>query len=157
MKEAFPIHENELEGYRFVIKIPIQFRDIDGMGHMNNVAYFAFLETARLEYFIQLLQLQDRNKDITSMPFVLGGQNITYRTPAFFRETLLIGVRTNWARRSSFGFEFVMQDEASRRLVAEGSGTHVMFNAETGRSIPIIPEWLERLEAWEGRKLRNTE
>jgi acyl-CoA thioester hydrolase len=157
VNSAFQIQENAIEGYKFVIKMPIQFRDIDAIGHANNVAYFAFLETARMEYFVQLMDLHENLRNFSTMPFILAGQAINHRTPAFYRETLLIGFRTSWVRRSSFGFDFIMRDEASGRLVAEGNGTHVMYDFETEHSIPMPDEWFVRLENFEGRKLRNQE
>lgn len=156
MNELFPVQEYALEGYRYVLNMPVRFQDIDGMGHVNNVAYFAFLETVRIEYCIQVMGLQNQ-ANLNTLPFILGGQSISYRSPAFFREKLLIGVRTNWVRRSSFGFEFEMREESSKRLIAEGGGTHIMYDYESGRSIPMPPEWLARLEEYEGRKLRNLE
>lgn len=155
MSDLFPVQEGGLEGYKFVIKIPVQFRDVDGMGHANNVAYFAFLETARLEYFVRLMELQDRAQTLSTMPFILGGQSISYRSPAYYRQILLVGVRTNWIRRSSFGFEYVMVEESSQNLVAEGSGTHVMYNYETSRSMPMPSEWVTRIEEFEGHKLQQ--
>lgn len=155
MSKNFPMYEGALEGYRFVIKMPVQFRDIDAMNHVNNVAYFAFLETTRLEYIFQLIGIDTRDDGFSNVPFLLVAQSINYRTPAYFRETLLIGMRTSWVRRSSFGFDYEMRAEEDGRLVAQGEGTHVMYNAETQRSYPMPDEWVARLEQFEGRKLKS--
>ncbi len=155
MSTSFEIVPNKLDGYHFVMRLPVQFGDVDGMGHMNNVAYLAFVETVRLEYFVRLLNLQDTFNPLNQMPFILGSQNITYRTPAFYRETLLVGVRSSWIKRSSFGFEFAMHDEVSQRLVAEGGGTHVMFNYETGRSMPVPDDWIALMEGFEAKSLKQ--
>lgn len=155
MTEPFQVLEYAVPGYRFVLAIPVQFRDVDGMGHANNVAYFAFLESARIEYFVRLMNMEDKAENISTMPFVLAGQSIDYRSQAFFRDVLLIAVRTSWVKRSSFGFEFEMREQKTNRLVADGRGTHVMFDNKTGRSMPMPDDWLEKLEAFEGRKLRS--
>lgn len=155
MSDPFEVVLNAIEGYKYVVEIPVQFRDVDAMRHMNNVAYFAFLETARMEYFTFLRHSPEQETDILSSPFILGGQSITYRTPAFLREKLLVGVRTSWVRRSSFGFDFQMRADTDGRLVAEGSGTHVMYDYEAGRPIPMPEDWLARMEEFEGRKLRQ--
>src|SRR2546422_1384857 len=34
---------------KFSIELPVQFRDIDVMGHVNNATYFQYMETARVE------------------------------------------------------------------------------------------------------------
>jgi acyl-CoA thioester hydrolase len=152
------VFENQgelIEGYKFVLKMPIQFQNIDGMGHCNNVSYFSFLETTRLEYHIQLMQLQEGIHEMNNMPFILGGQSIIYRSPALFRENLLIGLRTSWIKRSSFGFEYEMREGRNLRLIAEGGGTHVMFDYLTQRSMPMPEEWINLIENFEGRKLRG--
>lgn len=155
MNEPFDVILNGIDGYKFVMKIPVQFRDVDAMRHMNNVAYFAFLETARMEYFTYVLQLTEQHDNILSAPFILGGQSISYRTPAFLGEKLLVGVRTNWVRNKSFGFEYEMRAGTDGRLIAEGNGTHVMFDYEAGQTIPMPDDWLARMEEFEGRKLRQ--
>src|SRR5947199_9395522 len=34
---------------KFSIELPVQFRDIDVMGHVNNATYLQYMETARVE------------------------------------------------------------------------------------------------------------
>jgi acyl-CoA thioester hydrolase len=34
---------------KFSIDLPVQFRDIDVMGHVNNATYFQYMETGRVE------------------------------------------------------------------------------------------------------------
>jgi len=34
---------------KFSIELPVQFRDIDVMGHVNNATYFQYMETGRVE------------------------------------------------------------------------------------------------------------
>ncbi|MBM3160479.1 MAG: acyl-CoA thioesterase [Bacteroidetes bacterium] len=36
-------------------KIQVRFADIDAMGHVNNAVYFSYFETARINYFKQIL------------------------------------------------------------------------------------------------------
>lgn len=154
MNKPFEMLLNAIEGYKFVVRLPVQFRDVDMRGHLNNVAYLSYLETVRLEYFIEVMQIEQLVPYEEALPIVMGGQSINYRSPAYYREQLLIGVRTAWVKRSSFGFDFEMREEASGRLVTDGNYVHVMYNSETHRSKPVPDNWLTRLEVFEGRKLR---
>jgi len=155
VSDIFKIQHDGIEGYNFVIFIPVQFGNVDGMGHLNNVSYFTFLETARIEYFIHVMEIKEQSPALQDMPFILAAQSINYRLPAFYREMLMVGLRTSWVRRSSFGFDFQMVDVASKRLVAEGNGTHVTFDYRANRTIPVPDEWVARFEAYEGRSLRQ--
>jgi acyl-CoA thioester hydrolase len=44
---------------KFSIELPVQFRDIDVMGHVNNATYFQYMETARVELARRLGQVRD--------------------------------------------------------------------------------------------------
>src|SRR5437899_11834914 len=44
---------------KFSIELPVQFRDIDVMGHVNNATYLQYMETARVELARRLGQLTE--------------------------------------------------------------------------------------------------
>ena len=44
---------------KFSIDLPVQFRDIDVMGHVNNATYFQYMETARVELARRLGQVTE--------------------------------------------------------------------------------------------------
>src|SRR5207253_10520414 len=41
----------ELAAHPIVISLPVQWGDQDSFGHVNNVVYFRWMESARIEYF----------------------------------------------------------------------------------------------------------
>ena len=43
---------------KFSIELPVQFRDIDVMGHVNNATYLQYMETARVELARKLGQVR---------------------------------------------------------------------------------------------------
>src|SRR5881396_95323 len=43
----------ELAAHPIVISLPVQWGDQDAFGHVNNVVYFRWMESARIEYFRQ--------------------------------------------------------------------------------------------------------
>ena len=40
-----------MEGYPFVHREHVRFRDLDGMAHVNNAVFSTYLEEARLAWF----------------------------------------------------------------------------------------------------------
>ncbi|HEX2909814.1 MAG TPA: thioesterase family protein [Chloroflexia bacterium] len=153
--EILPFDGQSIEGYKFVVRLPVHFRDIDMRGHINNAAYFSYLETVRLEYLIRVMEIERIDNFEQDLPVVMASQTMHYRNPAHYRDILLVGVRNSWIKRSSMGFEFEMRDEPTKRLISDGSYVHVMYNNETGRSMPVFPEWIERFENFEERRLRK--
>lgn len=154
MKQPFEIVPNGLENYKFTVSLPVQFRDIDRRGHVNNATYLSFLETVRLEYFINVMQIEQLDDYEEALPVLMVTQTINYRSPAKYREKLLIGVRITQIKKSSMSFEFEMREEESKQLVADGSYVHVMYDPATHRSKPVPDEWLKNFEEFENRKLR---
>ena len=44
---------------KFSVDLPVQFRDIDVMGHVNNATYLQYMETARVELARSLGQVRE--------------------------------------------------------------------------------------------------
>ena len=40
-----------MDGFPFVHRETVRFRDLDGMGHVNNAVFSTYLEQARLAWF----------------------------------------------------------------------------------------------------------
>ena len=48
-------HRHEaLAGFPVVVGIPLLWGDLDAFGHINNVVYFRWCETARVEYMVRV-------------------------------------------------------------------------------------------------------
>ena len=39
-----------IDGYRFHLRFPVKWGEMDALGHVNNTSYFRFLEEARVAY-----------------------------------------------------------------------------------------------------------
>ncbi len=139
-----------MEGFNLVRAQEVEFRDIDGMGHVNNAVYLSYLETAKLDYFQRVLGVSD----LAEMG-VVGDVRITYRSPAFLGETLAIGARIARLGTKSMEFEFEFRGPDGR-LVAEASSVHVAFDYESREPIPVPEEWRRRIDAYEARSLAAT-
>jgi len=51
---AMPAIAELLAGYPVVIQLPVVWGEMDSYRHVNNVVYFRYLESARLEYCARL-------------------------------------------------------------------------------------------------------
>lgn len=49
------------------IRLPVQFRDIDRMGHVNHAVYLQYMETARVELARSLGMI----RDVSSSNFIV--------------------------------------------------------------------------------------
>src|SRR5438445_719403 len=60
MEASYTISEESQ--VKFSIELPVQFRDIDVMGHVNNATYLQYMETARVELARRLGKLTEETK-----------------------------------------------------------------------------------------------
>jgi acyl-CoA thioester hydrolase len=114
----------------------VRFGDLDAMRHLNNVAFLAFFESARIAYITQLLPERDpTHPDATGLIFA--ECHINYRAPAFYDEEIRTLIRPGDVARSSFRVYFEMRAETDGRLLAEGYGVLVGYDYEAGRAMAL--------------------
>ncbi|MGM0929040.1 MAG: acyl-CoA thioesterase [Actinomycetota bacterium] len=129
--------------------IQLRFSDIDSYGHVNNVTYLGYLETARV--LLQLLRPELpataggesgatlRELAGTDNQTLVGRQEIEYRVPLEFRtEPVQVGVWVTRIGNSSFDLGYAVVDEDQTGTVhAVGASTMVLAAAATGRPVPL--------------------
>ncbi|MBP2018787.1 acyl-CoA thioester hydrolase [Symbiobacterium terraclitae] len=136
-----------MEGFRFTFEQQVVFRDIDMLGHVNNAVYATYFETARVEY------LHNLTADLeTLVTFILAEITITYKSPAYLRERLVIGLRVTEIGNSSMVFEGRIVEKETGRLVATSRAVLVHFDYKNQRPVPVPAELRARIGRFEGRE-----
>lgn len=125
-----------MDSFPFVHRETVRFRDLDGMGHVNNAVFSTYLEQARLAWFGESdkLPLED---------VILARTEIDFRSPVAWGETVEIGVRPS--RLGTKSFELAYELRSGGRTVAEAKSVLVGYDYERGESIPIPDRWRKRL------------
>ncbi len=117
------------------LSVEIPYGDIDGMGHVNNVAYLRYLEWARSKYWLAMRG----SADFWDIDFVVARCEIDYRSPAHMGEVLEIEVHVPRTGNSSFDFAYRVTG-ADGRLVVEAKTTQVCYDWDTRAAKPLSPE-----------------
>jgi acyl-CoA thioester hydrolase len=122
----------------------VRFGDLDAMQHMNNVEFLRFFETARIDWFHQVLG--DRSPASRSrFGFIFAECHLAYRAPAFFNDMIRTWIWPVELKRSSIRLAFEMRVEADDRLVADGWGTLVGYDYDAGAPRPLPDEVRDRV------------
>ena len=126
-----------MEGFDFVHRETVRFRDVDAMGHVNNAVFLTYLEEARIAFLLPL------GAEVSSM--ILARVEIDFRAPLRMGDEVEIGVRPADVGTKSFELEYQVR---SRDLVAaEAKTVIVSFDYESGRSVEVPEAWREALAA----------
>ena len=123
----------------------VRFGDLDAMQHMNNVEFLRFFETARIDWFAHVLPRHSPGSR-QSFGFIFAECHIAYRAPAHFNDEIRTWIRPSEMKRSSIRLEFEMRVEGDDRLVADGWGTLVGYDYESGSAQPIPDEFRALIE-----------
>jgi acyl-CoA thioester hydrolase len=121
----------------------VRFGDLDAMGHLNNVAFLGFFESARIAYLRELLPAHDPT-DPVDFGLIFAECKINYRSPGRYDELVRTRVRPASVARSSFQIEFEMRAGPDARLLAEGYGVLVGYDYRNERPQPL-PDALKAL------------
>jgi acyl-CoA thioester hydrolase len=140
-----------MEGYRFVHAQEVAFRDLDAFGHVNNGVYLTYIENARIGYARDVLGIAR----LEGLLMIVASVKIDFRSRANLGETLEVGARTTRVGTKSFDLDHEIRAQDGR-LVAEAHSTLVAFDYEGDRTMPIPPEWRERIENYESRSAAAT-
>jgi acyl-CoA thioester hydrolase len=122
----------------------VRFADLDAMGHLNNVAFLAFLESARVAYVVSAEPAHDPG-ETSDFGFIVAEIMIAYRSPSRYGEQIETRLRPKTVGRSSFRIEFEMR--VGERLVAEGHDVTVAYDQVAAKPVPIPAVLRDRLLA----------
>jgi len=115
-----------LADYPVITEIPVAWGEMDALQHVNNVVYFRYFETARLDYFKQIdLLVNLRESQIGP---VLGHTECKYIRPVTFPDTLLIGSRVVDLQQDRFTMEYQIVSKRQGKVTTQGRATCVMFD-----------------------------
>ena len=128
---------------QFSSDVQVRYRDIDAMGHVNNAVYATYLETARTDYFAEVL-----GEDLAAVPAVLARLELSYERPITLDQSVTVTIDVPELGRSSVPMEHEILADGERAATAES--VQVFVDPESGGSIPIPEGMRERIEEFEG-------
>jgi len=124
-----------LNGFAIVIEIPIAWGDMDAFGHVNNVAFFRYFESARVAYLTRIEFAEGPRTGVVGP--ILHSTHCRFRRALTYPDTVVVGARTVELGEDRFRMEYRLSSRALGEVAAEGGGTVVSIDYATGRKAPI--------------------
>jgi acyl-CoA thioester hydrolase len=146
-----PAPLDALPGFPVVIAIPVQWGDQDALGHVNNIVYFRWCESARIEYLRRLGM--DAAGGGSTVGVIVAAIGCDFRRPVTFPDTVVVGARITRIGRSSIGMEHHIYSQAQGMIVAEATSTIVAFDHVAGASRPVPDDVRAAIGRLEGKML----
>jgi len=139
----------ELASHPVYITWPVQWGDQDAFGHVNNVVYFRWMESARIEYFRRAgLGSMMSNQGIGP---ILASIKCDFRRQLTYPDTLLVSASIASIGRTSMKMAHRVYSTGQQAVAAEGDSVIVMFEYIQQRPILIADDIRSTIDALEGR------
>lgn len=127
-----------LGDYKTVTSLPIQWGDMDAFGHVNNVVYIRWFESARIDL------LATFESEVTMQTGGIGPILVSvqcdYKCQLHFPDTVHIGSRVTRVGRSSVDIGHAVFSERLGKMAAVGTSVLVIFDYRTNRPVRIPEE-----------------
>jgi acyl-CoA thioester hydrolase len=116
--------------------------DNDVYGHVNNVVYYSYFDTAVNRFLIEAGVLDIHRGTVIGL--VVETQ-CNYFSPLQFPQALEAGLRVAHLGRSSVRYEVGLFEQGAAVTAAAGHFVHVYVDRETRRPTPLPLEWVQVL------------
>ncbi len=136
---------------RFSVQLPVQFRDIDRMGHVNHAVYLQYMETARVELAKRLGMI----RGVSSSDFILAMAHVEYKKP--IRDEPRVTVTTWVSRIGDRSWDLDYTVRTGRALFAIGRTTQVSYDYDARSTTRISKRLRAGLEKYEAKPLQFRE
>jgi acyl-CoA thioester hydrolase len=117
--------------------IGTRWADNDIYGHVNNVAYYSFFDTAVNSYLIDKCGLDIHRGQVIGLVVETGCQ---YHAPLAYPDELEAGIRVTKLGTSSVIYEIGIFKKGEAQCAANGRFVHVYVDWETRRPVALPDE-----------------
>ena len=135
----------------FRLTVPVRFRDLDAMAHVNNAVYLTYLEQARNEMYLALTGRTNPASFDDGLDFVVARAEVDFVAPCHHGDVLAVRVWPEGVGRSSFalGYDATRDDGV---LALKARSVQVSYDWRAARSKPVPDQVRAALESGLGER-----
>ena len=123
-KTRYPLHRT----------LGTRWQDVDIYGHVNNVVYFSYFDTAINGWYLEAGLL---DMPATDALFLVVENSAQYFAEIRFPQRVVAGIRVERLGTSSVTYDIGLFAGDATTACARGRYTHVLVDATTRRPVPI--------------------
>ena len=130
--------DEHLTNYPVQLEIPVQWGEMDSFGHVNNIIYFRYFESARIEYFMKMGIVGEGAGDVGP---ILASTTCKFIFPLTHPDTAISTARVIDTQDDRFIMEYAIFSKTHQRISAKGSGVIVPYNYKTKSKAELPRGW----------------
>jgi acyl-CoA thioester hydrolase len=143
-------HESLID-FPVVVDIPLLWGDHDAFGHVNNLVYLRWCETARVEYLLRI-GLWPSLPPAGIGP-ILASVTCDYKRPLTYPDTVHIGARVTRIGNRSFRMQHRVWSQALDVVAAEVDSTIVILDYGRNETVPVPEDCRKAIEELESKSV----
>ena len=141
MSRSPPASRSDFKTWR---EVSTRWGDNDVYGHVNNIVYYEWFDTAVNAWLIGQGLLDVENGDPIGL---VAETRCSYASPLAFPEAVDVGLAVAALGRSSIRYRIGIFAKDSDTTAAQGEFVHVVVDRQSRRPVAIPDEWRIKLEA----------
>ncbi len=138
-----------LAGYPVVVEIPVAWGDMDYFRHVNNIVFFRYFESARIEY-LERIGFRELAEDDPVGP-ILASTSCRFRRSLTWPDTVAVGARVVEVGEDRFSMAYRLVSRKSGEVAAEGDGVLVSFDYAAQKKVPLPGRVRQAIESLDER------
>ncbi|HOG82507.1 MAG TPA: thioesterase family protein [Smithellaceae bacterium] len=127
--------EDVLTACTVTMNIPVAWGEMDAMGHVNNIIYFRYFETVRIEYFNRLNMMGYQNQ--WGIGPILASTECRFKMPLQYPDTVIAGTKILSMEEDKFVMGYEVFSTKHKRIAADGEGVVVTYDYRNNKKVPI--------------------
>lgn len=125
------------------IELAIRWGDMDALGHVNNIYYFQYCESARIAYFDAIGIERFRNNPLDGPGMV--SASLSFRRQLRYPGAVRVTANTISVGERSFTLRYAIYDQSDGAVVAEGDSVCVWVDYAAAKAMRLSDEFVARL------------
>ncbi|MFC2186103.1 acyl-CoA thioesterase [Peijinzhouia sedimentorum] len=134
--------------YPVSLKLRIDWSELDYFGHVNNVSFYKYIQSSRVNYWDQIGLTESHRK--TNIGPLLASCKCDFRMPLYFPGEITIMAKVAFIGNTSFSFQHLILNDKGE-VAAEGQDIMVMFDFNKNEKVSFPIDLKQKIEALEGK------
>lgn len=136
--------ETLLKDYPVVSKIPLAWGEMDAFGHINNVYYIRYFETARTKYLSEINFISS-----SEIGPILASVSCKYKFPLLYPDSVYVATKVYKISSDRFWMKYIIVSKKHEKIAAEGEGVIVSYDYKKATKTPFPENIRSKIELLE--------